>query len=88
MAEVMLEVEQDNNRPISQIPQCIRQISHKAPFHMCSHFCYKMVHCGIVAVILQTCIMTDILIISIEIALRWMPQDFTNDKSTLDQVMV
>ena len=40
------------NRPISQIPQCIRQTSHNAPFcnrnvHMCAHFCQKMVHCGI-----------------------------------------
>ena len=37
---------------VSQIPQCIRQISHNAPFckrnvHKCAHFCYKMVHCGI-----------------------------------------
>ena len=34
-------------RAISQIPQCIRQISHNAPFcnrnvHMCAHFCYKL----------------------------------------------
>ena len=41
-----------SNRPISQISQYIRQISHNAPFcnrnvHMCAHFCYKMVHCGI-----------------------------------------
>ena len=40
------------NRPISQIPQCIRQISHNAPFcninvHTCAYFCYKMLHCGI-----------------------------------------
>ena len=40
------------NRPISQIPQCIRQISHNATFcnrnvHMCAHFCYKMLRCGI-----------------------------------------
>ena len=40
------------NRPISQIPQCIRQISHNAPFcnrnvHICAHFCYKMLHYGI-----------------------------------------
>ena len=40
------------NRPISQIPQCIRQIPHNAPYcnrnvHTCAHFCYKMVHCGI-----------------------------------------
>ena len=39
-------------RPISQIPQCIRQISHNAPFcnrnvHTCAHFCHKMVHCGL-----------------------------------------
>ena len=37
---------------ISQIPQCIRQIYHNAPFcnrkvHTCAHFCYKMVHCGL-----------------------------------------
>ena len=35
----------------SQIPQCIRQISHNAQFcdrnvHICAHFCYKMVHWG------------------------------------------
>ena len=41
-----------SNRPISQIPQCIRQISHNATFcnrnvHMRAHFCYKMLHCGI-----------------------------------------
>ena len=40
------------NRPISQIPQCIIQISHNATFcnrneHTCAHFCYKMLHCGI-----------------------------------------
>ena len=39
-------------RPFSLFPQCIRQISHNAPFcnrnvHACAHFCYKMVHCGI-----------------------------------------
>ena len=39
-------------RQISQIPQCIRQISHNAPFcnrnvHLCAHFCYKVVHYGI-----------------------------------------
>ena len=42
----------DCNRPMSQIPQCIWQIYHHAQFchrnvHTCSHFCYKMVHCGI-----------------------------------------
>ena len=42
----------DANRPISQIPQCIRQISHNVPFcsrnvHTCAHFCYKMMHHGI-----------------------------------------
>ena len=36
--------------PTSQIPQCIRQISHNAPFcnrnvHTRAHLCYKMVHC-------------------------------------------
>ena len=40
------------NRPISQIPQCIRLISHNAPYfsrnvHMCTHFCHKMVYRGI-----------------------------------------
>ena len=40
------------NRPMSQIPQCIMQISHNAPLcnrnvQMCAHFCYKMLHCGI-----------------------------------------
>ena len=39
-------------RPISQIPECICAISQNATFcdrnvHMCAHFCYKMVHCGI-----------------------------------------
>ena len=38
--------------PISQIPQCIWQVSNNAPFcdrnvHACAHFFYKMVHCGI-----------------------------------------
>ena len=35
-------------RPISQIPRCIKQISHNAP--LCNtreHVCCKMVHCGI-----------------------------------------
>ena len=41
-----------HNRPISQIPQCIRKISHNATFcnrnvHTCTHFCYQMLHCGI-----------------------------------------
>ena len=41
-----------SNRPVSQIPQCICAVSHNAPYckrnvHMCAHFCYKMVHCGI-----------------------------------------
>ena len=41
-----------HNRPISQIPQRICAISHNAAFcnrnvHMCAHFCYKMLHCGI-----------------------------------------
>ena len=41
-----------DNRSISQIPQSIKQISHKAPFchrnvYTCAHFCYKKVHCGI-----------------------------------------
>ena len=41
-----------SNRPISQIPQCIRLISHNAPFcnrnvHTCAHCCNRIVHCGI-----------------------------------------
>ena len=41
-----------HDRPISRIPQCIRQISHNVSFSdrnadTCAHFCYKMVHCGI-----------------------------------------
>ena len=41
----------EQNMLTSQNPQCIRQISHNAPFcnrnmHMCAYFCYKMVHCG------------------------------------------
>ena len=40
------------NRPIWHIPECIKQISHNAPFcdrnvHTCAHFCYKMSHCEI-----------------------------------------
>ena len=40
------------NGPISQIPQCIKQISHNAPcwninVQMCVHFCYEMMRCGI-----------------------------------------
>ena len=40
------------NRSAAQIPQCVSPVSHNAPFcnrnvHMCAHFCYKMVHCGI-----------------------------------------
>ena len=40
-----------SDRTVSQIPQCTSLISHNAPFcnrnvHMCAHFCYKMVHCG------------------------------------------
>ena len=39
-------------RPVVQIPQCIIQILHNAPFsdknvHLCAHFCYKIVHRGI-----------------------------------------
>ena len=41
-----------NRDPSHKSPQCIRQISNNAPFcnrnvHMCAHFSYKMVHCGI-----------------------------------------
>ena len=37
---------------VAQIPQCTSSISHNASFcsrnvHMCAHFCYKIVHCGI-----------------------------------------
>ena len=40
------------NRPITQIPQYTSPIPNNVPFcdrnvHMCAHFCYKMVHCGI-----------------------------------------
>ena len=39
-------------RPISQIPQYIRKITHNASFcnrnvHTRAHFCYKIVHCRI-----------------------------------------
>ena len=39
-------------RSVAQIPQYTSPISHNAPFcnrnvHMCAHFCYKIVHCGI-----------------------------------------
>ena len=42
----------DLNRPMSQILQCIRQISHNTTYcnrnvHTCAHFCYEMVYCGI-----------------------------------------
>ena len=42
----------DLNRPMSQISQCIRQISHNTTFcnrnvHTYAHVCYKIVHCGI-----------------------------------------
>ena len=40
-----------NREPVgpSKIPQCIRQISHIAPFcdeHSRANFCHKIVHCG------------------------------------------
>ena len=36
------------NSPISQIPQCIRRVSHTIPFlHTRAYYCYKEVHCGI-----------------------------------------
>ena len=40
------------NKSISHFPQCIGQISHNAAFgnnnvHICAHFYYKTVHCGI-----------------------------------------
>ena len=43
---------QYRNRPISLIPHCTSPTSHNALFcnrnvHMCAHFCYKLVHCGI-----------------------------------------
>ena len=39
-------------RPMAQIQRCTSPISHNASFcnrnvHMCAHFCYKIVHCGI-----------------------------------------
>ena len=48
----------DCNRPISQIPQCLGQTSHDAPFcnrnvHTCTHFCYIMANWGIRAVALR-----------------------------------
>ena len=38
-------------RPIAPIPQCTSPISHNALFcnrnvHLCAHFCYKFLHCG------------------------------------------
>ena len=43
--------------------------------------------CNLKLVIFKHTSRVDILSISCEIALRWMPQDFTDDKSTLVQVM-
>ena len=42
----------NNNRTVAQIAQCTNPISHNAPFcnrnvHICAHFYYKMMHCGI-----------------------------------------
>ena len=39
------------NTPLAQIPKCTIPMPHNAPFcnrnvNMCTHFCYKMVHCG------------------------------------------
>ena len=39
-------------RSVVKIPLCTSPLSHIAPFcnrnvHMCAHFCYKMVQCGI-----------------------------------------
>ena len=50
--QVLYLVMMTSIRPVAQIPQCIRPIYHNAPFcegnvHMCAHFCYKMVHCGL-----------------------------------------
>ena len=44
--------QQQRYRPVSQIPQCIGQISLNSPFcnwnvYTCAHFSYKMVHCVI-----------------------------------------
>ena len=40
------------NRPLVQIPQCTSPVSYSAPFcnrnvHICAHFCYRLLHCGI-----------------------------------------
>ena len=40
------------NKLVAKIQQCTNPISHNASFcnrnvHICAHFCYKMVHCGI-----------------------------------------
>ena len=43
--------------------------------------------CNLKLVIFKLTSRVDILSFSCEIALRWMPQDFTDDKSTLGQVM-
>ena len=43
--------------------------------------------CNLELVIFKFTSKVDILSISCELALRWMPQDFTDDKSTLAQVM-
>ena len=42
------------NGPVTQIPHCISPVSYNAPFckrnvHICAHFFYKMVHCGVFA---------------------------------------
>ena len=47
-----LSSREQREKLISQIPPCIRQISHNARFcernvHTSAHFCWKMVHYGI-----------------------------------------
>ena len=47
-------------RPVAQIPQYNRQTPHNASFrnrnvHMCSHFCHKMVHCGMLVALWDLC---------------------------------
>ena len=59
------------NRYISQIPQCIRQISHNATLcnrnvHVCAHFYYKVVHWAL----LDRCIVGFVLQVH-ELSIKW-----------------
>ena len=52
MVNYIWELMNSANTPISQIPQCMRQIFHNVSFcdrdvHTCAHFCYKIAYCGI-----------------------------------------